>query len=215
MAPTAAPEPAFGSPTRRGAKAEAKPEARPQPQGSPQRKSRRQPSGSFPDAFAPTPLKPYGGAPEPATNNRGVAPVTTLPQATARKKPAGLAVFGTDGHLLAVTQERRELVCSLIGLTVKLGLVAVTGVSLVRIAGAYQHRMDSNGEIVAVLELEKARLSRARQRFDALFMVEGEQRLIREQSQWIAPNRLRVIWQSAEASTKPRPQTGAAARPLP
>jgi hypothetical protein len=58
-------------------------------------------------------------------------------------------------------------------------------------------------------------ISRARQRFDALFMVEGEQRLIREQSQWIAPNRLRVIWQSAEASTQPGPQSGAAARPLP
>jgi len=210
MAPTAAPEPAFGSPTRRGVQAE----TRPEPQGSPQRHSRRRPPGNFPDAFAPTPLKPYGGAPERTTKTRG-APVTPLPQATARQKPAGLALFGTDGHLLAVTQERRELVCSLIGLTVKLGLVAVTGVSLVRIAGAYQHRMDSNGEIVAVLELENARLTRARQRFDDLFMVEGEQRLIREQSQWIAPNRLRVIWQPAEASTKPRPQSGAAARPLP
>jgi hypothetical protein len=113
-------------------------------------------------------------------------------------------VFGTDGHLLAVTQERRELVCSAIGLAVKIGLVAVTGLSLVQIAGAYQHRMDSNGEIMAVLDLEKARLERARQRFDALFMVEGEQRLIREQSQWIAPNRLRVIWQSAEASRRPQ-----------
>lgn len=95
--------------------------------------------------------------------------------------------------------------CSLIGLTIKLGLVAVTSVSLVRIAGAYQQRMDSNGEIVAVLELEKARLQRARERFDALFMAEGEQRLIREQSQWIAPNRLRVIWQSAEATERPSP----------
>ena len=28
-------------------------------------------------------------------------------------------------------------------------------------------------------------------------MVEGEQRLIREQNQWIAPNRLRVVWQQA------------------
>lgn len=115
-----------------------------------------------------------------------------------------MAVFGTDGHLLAVSQERRELVCSVIGLAVKIGLVAVTGLSLVRIAGAYQHRMDSNGEIMAVLDLEKARLERARERFDALFMVEGEQRLIREQSQWIAPNRLRVIWQSAEASLRPQ-----------
>ena len=117
--------------------------------------------------------------------------------------PAGVAVFGTDGHLLAITQERRELVCSVIGLMVKLGLVAVAGVSLVRLAGAYQQRMDRNGEIVAVLELEKARLARARERFDQLFMVAGEQRLIREQSQWIAPNRLRVIWQTTPTSLPP------------
>lgn len=121
---------------------------------------------------------------------------------------AARAVFGTDGQLLAITQERRELVCSVIGLMVKLGLVAVAGVSLVRIAAAYQQRMDRNGEIVAVLELERARLARARERFDQLFMVEGEQRLIREQSQWIAPNRLRVVWQQLQppaASGKARP----------
>lgn len=124
------------------------------------------------------------------------------PQAAA---PAGVAVFGTDGHLLAITQERRELVCSVIGLMVKLGLVAVAGVSLVRLAGAYQQRMDRNGEIVAVLELEQARLARARERFDQLFMVAGEQRLIREQSQWIAPNRLRVVWQTPPTSLPPSP----------
>lgn len=98
------------------------------------------------------------------------------------------------------------MLCSLIGLGIKLGLVVVTSLSLVQIAGAYQQRMDSNGEIVAVLELEKARLERARERFDALFIVEGEQRLIREQSQWIAPNRLRVIWQSAVSTPKPMPR---------
>lgn len=150
---------------------------------------------------APSPLQPFGGAPDPQPRlDPFSAPPTEQP---AQRKAAGLAVFSTDGELRAISQDRRELVCSLIGLTLKLGLVAVTGVSLVRIAGAYQQRMDSNGEIVAVLELEKARLHRARERFDGLFMVEGEQRLIREQSQWIAPNRLRVIWQSAEAAVRP------------
>jgi hypothetical protein len=81
---------------------------------------------------------------------------------------------------------------------VKLGLVVVAGVSLCRLAGAYQERMDRQGELSAVLEIEKAQLSKARDRFDQLFMVEGEQNLIREQSQWIAPNRLRVVWQSAD-----------------
>jgi hypothetical protein len=102
-----------------------------------------------------------------------------------------------ESQVLSLSAERRELTCSLIGLMVKLGLVAVTGVSLIRLAGAYQQRMESQGEIAAVLELENAKLTKARERFDALFMVEGEQRLIREQSQWIAPNRLRVVWQSA------------------
>jgi len=140
---------------------------------------------------APAPFSaPPSGSPNPLPR----------PQAAT---PAGVAVFGTDGHLLAITQERRELVCSVIGLMVKLGLVAVAGVSLVRLAGAYQQRMDRNGEIVAVLELEKARLARARQRFDHLFMVAGEQRLIREQSQWIAPNRLRVVWQSPPTPLTP------------
>lgn len=111
---------------------------------------------------------------------------------------AGGEVGGCSGESqrLSLSAERQEMVCSLIGLAVKLGLVALTGVSLFRLAGAYQQRMESQGEIAAVLELENAKLVKARERFDALFMVEGEQRLIREQSQWIAPNRLRVIWQS-------------------
>ena len=204
----AAPPPAFGAPARAGAAPRsAAPATRnlsvaPTPaerRAGSSAAARRRPATSFPDAFAPAPLQPFGGAPDPSSPRPAASPPS--PQ---RSQPAGLAVFGTDGHLLAVNQERRELVCSLIGLAVKIGLVAVTGLSLVRIAGAYQHRMDSNGEIMAVLDLEKARLERARERFDALFMVEGEQRLIREQSQWIAPNRLRVIWQSAGAS--PRPQ---------
>jgi hypothetical protein len=93
-------------------------------------------------------------------------------------------------------RDRQELICSLIGLAVKCGLVVVAGVSLVRLATAYQERMERQGELAAVLELENAKLAKARERFDQLFTVDGEQRLIREQSQWIAPNRLRVVWRS-------------------
>lgn len=85
----------------------------------------------------------------------------------------------------------------MIGLLVKLGLIAVAGVSLMRLAGAYQQRMERQGEITAVLELETAKLAKSRERFDTLFRIEGEQRLIREQSQWIAPNRMRVVWQDS------------------
>jgi hypothetical protein len=104
--------------------------------------------------------------------------------------------------------ERQELLCSLIGLAVKVGLVLVAGVSLTRLATAYQERMERQGELAAVLDLEQSKLAKARQRFDQLFMVEGEQRLIREQNQWIAPNRLRVVWQPAAAT----PEAG---RPTP
>lgn len=89
------------------------------------------------------------------------------------------------------------MLCSVIGLLVKVGLIAVAGVSLLRLAGAYQQRMERQGEMTAVLELETAKLIKARERFDLLFRVEGEQRLIREQSQWIAPNRMRVVWQES------------------
>lgn len=107
------------------------------------------------------------------------------------------------GAAASLSSERRDLICSLIGLTVKLGLVAVAGISLVRLAGAYRERMDRQGELAAVLQLEQDKLARARERFDVLFTVEGEQRLIREQDQWIAPNRLRVVWKQPPAETAP------------
>jgi hypothetical protein len=97
---------------------------------------------------------------------------------------------------------KQDLLCSLIGLGVKLGLVMVTGVSLVRVASAYQARMDRQGELAAVLQIENAQLTKAQQRFDRLFLISGEKTLAREQSQWIAPNRLRVVWQPPAAPAK-------------
>ena len=104
------------------------------------------------------------------------------------------AVFAADGQLIGVSSERQELLCSLIGLLVKVSLVGVISVSLVRLAAAYQERMDRQGELSAVLSIESSKLAKARDRFDRLFVVDGEQQLIREQNQWIAPNRLRVVW---------------------
>ena len=103
-------------------------------------------------------------------------------------------MFAADGRLIGVSSERQELLCSLIGLLVKLSLVGVVAISLVRLAVAYQERMERQGELTAVLNLEEGKLAKARERFDRLFVVDGEQRLIREQNQWIAPNRLRVVW---------------------
>jgi hypothetical protein len=116
------------------------------------------------------------------------APVATPPPQTRR---ATLMEAGAAANL---SSERRDLHCSVIGLTVKVGLVLMAAVSLVRLAGTYQERMDRQGELAAVLQLEQAKLAKARERFDVLFSMDGEQRLIREQNQWIAPNRLRVVW---------------------
>lgn len=116
-------------------------------------------------------------------------------RAAARSVPADITSLAPAS---ALSQERRELVCSVIGLTVKCSLALLAGVSLVRLAGAYQERMDRQGELAAVLDLEQAKLARARDRFDRLFGTDGEQRLIREQNQWIAPNRLRVVWEKAD-----------------
>jgi hypothetical protein len=106
--------------------------------------------------------------------------------------------MSSGAEMMSLREDRREIVCSVIALSVKLGLVVMAGVSLVRLAGAYQARMERQAELAAVLEIEQAQLAKARDRFDELFMVAGEQKLIREQSQWIAPNRLRVVWQSSD-----------------
>ena len=90
--------------------------------------------------------------------------------------------------------DKRELQCSLLALMAKLGLVLLGGVSLLRLSGAYQERLDRHGELAAVVEVESSKLNQLQQRFDRLFTLGGDRRLMDEQDQWIAPNRLRVIW---------------------
>jgi len=104
----------------------------------------------------------------------------------------------------------QELLCSGIGLTLKVGLGLVAVVSLVRLGGAYRERLDRYGEITAVLNIQQAKLNKAQQRFDNLFSTGGEQRLIQEQDQWIAPNRMRVVWTSPGQEA-----TSSAAAPFP
>ena len=94
----------------------------------------------------------------------------------------------------------QELVCSSIGLTLKAGLALVAVVSLVRLGSAYRERLDRYGEITAVLNIQQAKLNKAQQRFDNLFTTGGEQRLIQEQDQWIAPNRMRVMWKQPQGN---------------
>ena len=46
----------------------------------------------------------------------------------------------------------------------------------------------------AVVDVEATKLQGLQHRFDTLFTLGGDERLMDEQEQWIAPNRLRVIW---------------------
>ena len=71
-----------------------------------------------------------------------------------------------------------------------------------RLAGAYQQRLDRYGEITAVLDIQQAKLLKAQNRFDNLFATGGEQRLIQEQEQWIAPNRMRVVWKQPNGTAQ-------------
>ena len=90
--------------------------------------------------------------------------------------------------------DRQELHCSLIALAAKVALIMVGCVSVVRMSMAYQERLDRHGEIAAVVNLESKKLETLQLRFDRLFSIGGEKRLLSEQYQWIAPNSLRVIW---------------------
>ena len=137
-----------------------------------------------------------GAVPQSKGRNAGRANASGS-RAQPTSQPTRLVV-SSGAELVSLKEERRELVCSVIGLSVKLGLVVMAGVSLCRLAGAYQARMERQAELAAVLEIEQAQLAKARNRFDELFTMSGEQKLIREQSQWIAPNRLRVVWQTSD-----------------
>ena len=132
-------------------------------------------------------------------------PASSLAAAVGASSSQPTAVGGAFSSLRPSTPGQ-ELICSGIGLTLKLSLALVAGISLVRLGGAYQQRLDRYGEITAVLDIQQAKLLKAQNRFDTLFATGGEQRLIQEQDQWIAPNRLRVVWkQSGPAKDAPFP----------
>ena len=95
---------------------------------------------------------------------------------------------------LQLKEQRRELFYSLVALSMKLGLLALVSVSLVKICIAYHQRLDRHGELAAILSVESERLKGFQKRFDSLFSIGGAHRFMDEQDQWIAPNRVRIIW---------------------
>ena len=160
------------------------------------------PASTAPDPLAAG-LQPAKSGPQPCrhqalslsraaqrSDRRTAIPLRSVPGGASESRAS--AAHPWQG--LRPSTPQQELLCSVIGLSVKLGLGLVALVSLVRLGGAYQERLDRYGEISAVLGIQEAKLLKAQRRFDQLFSTGGEQRLIREQDQWIAPNRLRVVW---------------------
>lgn len=109
----------------------------------------------------------------------------------SQRRPHAAASLASE---LQLETERRELLCSALALTVKFCLVGLGVVSLVKLSMAYQQRLDRYSELAAVVDVETGKLRHLQQRFDRLFTLGGDQRLMDEQDQWIEPNRLRVIW---------------------
>ncbi len=76
----------------------------------------------------------------------------------------------------------------------KFGLLVLGGVSLVKLGIAYYQRVNRHAELTEVLDQETAKWLLKQKRFDRLFTLGGDRRFMYEQDQWIAPNRVRIIW---------------------
>ncbi len=116
-------------------------------------------------------------------------------QQTNQSSPSVDSVTAVDrAALIQRKLDRQELHCSLIALSAKVGLILLGCVSVARLSLAYQERLERHSEIAAVVAVETAKLESLQSGFDRLFTLGGEQRLLENQDQWIAPNRLRVVW---------------------
>ncbi len=76
----------------------------------------------------------------------------------------------------------------------KLGLLLIGISSLIKLGVASHQRIQRYEELSAVLDIESNKLGSYQERFDHLFTIGGDKRLMDENDQWIAPNRIRVIW---------------------
>ena len=71
-------------------------------------------------------------------------------------------VKGIDAATLAsslqLQEQRREVICSFLALAMKLGFVALSAGSLVKVCIAYHQRLDRHGELASILNVESAKL---------------------------------------------------------
>ena len=129
-----------------------------------------------------------------ASSARSFLPVEPRQQTNQSTRSVESVTAVERAALIQRKLDRQELHCSLIALGAKVGLILLGCVSVVRLSVAYQERLERHGEIAAVVAVETAKLESLQSGFDRLFTLGGEQRLLENQDQWIAPNRLRVVW---------------------
>ena len=99
----------------------------------------------------------------------------------------------TLASTLQLQEQRRDLIYSLIALAMKLGLLLIGSTSLIKLGLAAHQRVASYTELSSVLDMEVVKLNKLQERFDRFFTIGGDRRLMDENDQWIAPNRIRVI----------------------
>ncbi len=95
---------------------------------------------------------------------------------------------------IQLQEQHRDLVYSFIALIMKLGLLFIGTTSLIKLGIASHQRMGRYTELNSVLNVESVKLVEHQNRFDRFFTIGGDQRIMDENHQWIAPDRIRVIW---------------------
>ena len=96
-------------------------------------------------------------------------------------------------------EERREIIYSLIALGMKVGFLVLAISTLLKLGLTSLHRIQRYSEISSALNAENVKMRILQKRFDNLFTIDGERRLMNEQEQWIAPNRVRIMWKEKES----------------
>ena len=132
------------------------------------------------------PSKPALHTPKKRRNNRFGHRTST-----ARGEKLSAATMAAKYQL---HEQHRELIYSYIALIMKLGLVAVGFSSLLKLGLASHQRIMRQIELASILKIENEKLDRLNSRFDRLFTIGGQDRLLNDQDHLIAPNRIRIIW---------------------
>ncbi len=95
---------------------------------------------------------------------------------------------------MQLQEQQRDFIYSFIALGMKVGLLAISVVSIFKLGIASHQRMERHSEISSVLSVESSKLNSLQEDFDELFTIGGDTRFIDKQDHWIAPNRLRIVW---------------------